>query len=60
MSLLEEEDFSEARNVSALFLVREWLRRAKGEFLRRRRRLLLRDGELRKVSSTLAWIGIIS
>ena len=25
MSLLEEEDFNEARNVSALFLVREWL-----------------------------------
>jgi len=25
MSLLDEEDFNEARNVSALFLVREWL-----------------------------------
>lgn len=25
MALLEEDDFSEARNVSALFLVREWL-----------------------------------
>lgn len=29
MALLDEPDFSEARNVSALFLVREWLR-AKG------------------------------
>ncbi|SQA99005.1 ADP compounds hydrolase nudE [Cedecea neteri] len=26
MDLLNEDDFSEARNVSALFLVREWLR----------------------------------
>ena len=26
MALLNEPDFSEARNVSALFLVREWLR----------------------------------
>ena len=26
MALLEEDDFNEARNVSALFLVREWLR----------------------------------
>ena len=26
LDLLNEEDFSEARNVSALFLVREWLK----------------------------------
>ncbi|WP_416334281.1 hypothetical protein [Atlantibacter hermannii] len=26
MTLLEAPDFNEARNVSALFLVREWLR----------------------------------
>ena len=26
MDLLEDPDFSEARNVSALFLVREWLK----------------------------------
>jgi len=26
MALLDEDDFSEARNVSALFLVREWLK----------------------------------
>ena len=25
MTLLDEEDFNEARNVSALFLLREWL-----------------------------------
>ena len=33
MSLLDEEDFNEARNVSALFLVREWLL-AQGRTLR--------------------------
>ncbi|ECR6438565.1 ADP compounds hydrolase NudE, partial [Salmonella enterica subsp. enterica serovar Typhimurium] len=26
MDLLEDPDFNEARNVSALFLVREWLK----------------------------------
>ena len=26
MALLDDEDFNEARNVSALFLVREWLK----------------------------------
>ncbi len=37
MSLLDEEDFNEARNVSALFLVREWLQ-ARGPTLNERSR----------------------